>query len=173
MGNNIYLTGFSATGKTTVGSILANLLEIRMVDVDSMIEEREGKTVPDLFSTQGEDYFREVETLCMNDVSKFDNVVVSTGGGVPANNKNRVIMKSSGLIVWLKASAKTIHNRLVDAVGEEEIREGRPVLSSEDPFSRISGLLKDREQYYSQADVHVNTENRTPEFVALEIIRRI
>jgi len=173
MGNNIYLTGFSATGKTTVGSILANLLEIRMVDVDSMIEEREGKTVPDLFSTQGEDYFREVESLCMNDVSKLDNVVVSTGGGVPANNKNRVIMKSSGLIVWLKASAKTIHNRLVDAVGAEEIREGRPVLSSEDPFSRISGLLKDREQYYSQADVHVNTENRTPEFVALEIIRRI
>ena len=56
MGNNIYLTGFSATGKTTVATILANLLEIRVVDVDSMIEEREGKTVPDLFSTQGEVY---------------------------------------------------------------------------------------------------------------------
>ena len=173
MGNNIYLTGFSATGKTTVGSILANLLEIRIVDVDSMIEEREGKTVPDLFSTQGEDYFREVETMCMNDVSKLDRVVVSTGGGVPASNKNRVIMKSSGLIIWLKASAKTIHDRLIDAVGEEEIKKGRPVLSSEDPFSRISELLEDRGQYYSQADVHVNTENRTPEFVALEIIRRI
>ncbi|MCL0105603.1 shikimate kinase, partial [Dehalococcoidia bacterium] len=83
MGNNIYLTGFSATGKTTVATILANLLEIRVVDVDSMIEEREGKTVPDLFSTHGEGYFREVETICMKEVSSLDRVVVSTGGGVP------------------------------------------------------------------------------------------
>ena len=173
MGNNIYLTGFSATGKTTVATILANLLEIRVVDVDSMIEEREGKTVPDLFLTQGEDYFRKIETICMNEVSNLDSVVVSTGGGVPTKKKNRDIMKSSGLVVWLKASAKTIHSRLIDAVGEDEIRNGRPVLSAKDPFSRISELLKDREKYYSEAGVHVSTENRTPEFVALEIIRRI
>ena len=173
MGNNIYLTGFSATGKTTVGCILANLLEIRIVDIDSMIEEREGTTVPDLFSTQGEDYFRELETICMNDISKLDRVVVATGGGAPVSDKNRAIMKSSGSVIWLKASPKTIHGRLVDSVGEEEIRKGRPVLSAEDPFSRISELLEDREQHYSQADIHVSTENRTPEFVALEIIRRI
>ena len=79
-----------------------------MVDIDSVIEEREGKTVPDLFSTQGEDYFRELETICMNDISKLDRVVVSTGGGAPASNKNRAIMKSSGSVIWLKASAKTI-----------------------------------------------------------------
>ena len=72
----------------------------------------------------------------------------------------------------MKASAKTIHSRLID-VGEDEIRNGRPVLSAKDPFSRISELLKDREQYYSKAGVHVSTENRTPELVALEIIRRI
>ena len=173
MGNNIYLTGFSATGKTTVGSILANLLEVRIVDIDSVIEESEGKTVPDIFSTLGEDYFRELETKCMNDISKLDRVVVSTGGGAPASNKNRAIMKSSGSVIWLKASVKTIHGRLVDSVGEEGIRKGRPVLSADDPFSRISELLKDREQHYSQADIHVSTENRTPEIVALEIIRRI
>ena len=92
MGNNIYLTGFSATGKTTVGCILANLLEIRIVDIDSMIAERERTTVPDLFSTQGEDYFRELETICMNDISKLDRVVVSTGGGAPVSHKNRAIM---------------------------------------------------------------------------------
>ena len=144
-----------------------------MVDIDSVIEEREGKTVPDLFSTQGEDYFRELETICMNDISKLDRVVVSTGGGSPVSDKNRAIMKYSGSVILLKASARTIHGRLVASVGEDEIRKGRPVVSAEDPFSRISELLEDREQYYSQADIHVSTENRTPEIVALEIIRRI
>ena len=68
MGNNIYLTGFSATGKTTVGSILANLLEIQIVDIDSIIEEREGNTVPNIFADNGEDYFRKVENICMQEM---------------------------------------------------------------------------------------------------------
>ena len=173
MGNNIYLTGFSATGKTTVGSILANLLEIQIVDIDSMIEEIEGNTVPNIFADRGEDYFRKVENTCMQDVSELDSVVVSTGGGGPISRSNRHIMRSSGLVIWLKAPAKTIYERLVDSVGEEEIKKGRPVLSSENPFSRISELLKSRERFYSEADIQVNTENKTPEFVALEIIRRI
>ena len=173
MGNNIYLTGFSATGKTTVGSILANLLEIQIVDIDSMIEEIEGNTVPNIFADRGEDYFRKVENTCMQDVSELDSVVVSTGGGGPISCSNRHIMRSSGLVIWLKAPAKTIYERLVDSVGEEEIKKGRPVLSSENPFSRISELLKSRERFYSEADIHVNTENKTPEFVALEIIRKI
>ena len=112
MKNNIYLTGFSGTGKSTVGNVLAIMTGKDFVDVDLVIEEIEGKSIRDIFALKGEEYFRSVETECLREVSTRSETIVSTGGGVPVSLQNIEIMEDSGAIVWLKATPETILTRL-------------------------------------------------------------
>ena len=173
MKNNIYLTGFSGTGKSTVGNVLAIMTGKDFVDVDLVIEEIEGKSIPDIFALKGEEYFRSVETKCLREVAARSEIIVSTGGGVPVLDQNIEIMEDSGAIVWLKATPETILARLSEQSEETGVQNNRPMLVSQQPLERIAKLLKSRQIAYRKSDLSVDTDGKNPETVAKEIYRSL
>ena len=109
MVDNIYLIGFSGTGKTSTGIELALILGWVFIDMDCMIENNLGKSISDIFEDVGEDVFRNAESECLRDVSEARQQVVSTGGGVPVLESNRFMMCDSGTVVCLTADIETIY----------------------------------------------------------------
>ncbi|MDC0035460.1 shikimate kinase [Chloroflexi bacterium] len=173
MKNNIYLTGFSGTGKSTVGNVLASMMGKCFVDIDLIIEEKEGKSIPDIFMGDGEEYFRSVESECLRQTSARSEIIVSTGGGVPVSEKNIEIMENSGVVVWLKATPETILKRLTVQSQETGVNNDRPMLVSEQPIERIAKLLKSRQNAYQKSNLSVDTNGKNPETVAKEIYRSL
>ena len=173
MSHNIYLTGFSGSGKSTVGKALSLLTGKEFVDIDLMIEEIEQKTIPDIFDCEGEEYFRAVETDCLKKISIRTNLIVSTGGGLPVDPVNVEAMENSGCIIWLKASPETILERLNIQIENTGIDNDRPMLISEEPLERIKKLLDSRQDAYKRSHAIVETDRKNVEVVAEEIHRRL
>ena len=173
MSHNIYLTGFSGSGKSTVGKALSLLTGKEFVDIDLMIEEIEQKTIPDIFDCEGEEYFRAVETDCLKKISIRTNLIVSTGGGLPVDPVNVEAMENSGCIIWLKASPETILERLNIQIENTGIDNDRPMLISEEPLERIKKLLDSRQDAYKRSHAIVETDRKNVEAVAEEIHRRL
>ena len=90
---NIYLTGFMASGKSTIGPIVANTLGWEFYDLDKEIEKRERKTIPDIFKENGEKYFRKLEIEVLKELSTGNSLIISLGGGALTNQLNRKIIK--------------------------------------------------------------------------------
>lgn len=109
---NVILTGFMASGKTTVGAQLAKLLGFSFVDTDSMIEESENRTINEIFATDGEGYFRDIETQTAQRIADMSNCVVSTGGGMVLRGENVEYMRRSGIVVFLDTDFDVIVERL-------------------------------------------------------------
>ena len=173
MSHNIYLTGFSGSGKSTVGKALSLLTGKEFVDIDLMIEEIEQKTIPDIFDCEGEEYFRAVETDCLKKISIRTNLIVSTGGGLPVDPVNVEAMENSGCIIWLKASPETILERLNIQIENTGVANDRPMLISEEPLERIKKLLDSRQDAYKRSHAIVETDRKNVEAVAEEIHRRL
>ena len=173
MSHNIYLTGFSGSGKSTVGKALSLLTGKEFVDIDLMIEEIEQKTIPDIFDCEGEEYFRAVETDCLKKISIRTNLIVSTGGGLPVDPVNVEAMENSGCIIWLKASPETILARLNIQIENTGVANDRPMLISEEPLERIKKLLDSRQDAYKRSHAIVETDRKNVEVVAEEIHRRL
>ena len=168
---NIYLTGFSGTGKSHSGRLAAARLGWELVDTDQLIEQRAGKPVPEIFAQDGEARFREIESAVLSEIAGKGGLVVSTGGGMPARPENRELMARTGLVIRLRATPETIHSRL--ARGENARgRALRPLLGGDAPVERISQLLAEREAAYSTADVTIDTDGRQPRDVSREIVRQ-
>jgi len=104
----VYLTGFMTSGKSTVGPILANVLGWEFKDLDRVIEEQENKTVVEIFESNGEDYFRDLEHELLNKFSNEKKLILSLGGGTIAFDRNLKVLKNSGKIVYLKSSSEMI-----------------------------------------------------------------
>ncbi|MFC1708790.1 shikimate kinase [Candidatus Omnitrophota bacterium] len=147
---NIYLVGFMATGKTSVGRELAKRLKSEFFDLDDLIEQREGMAIVDIFKQKGEPYFRRIESGIIKEVSQKSDLVVGCGGGAVVDTENLASLKKSGLIICLKAGPDTILSR---SQGTEQ----RPLLNVEDPQSRIKDLLAKREPFYSKSDHIIET----------------
>ena len=173
MSHNIYLTGFSGSGKSTVGKALSFLTGQEFVDIDLMIEEIEQKPIPDIFNCEGEEYFRAVETDCLKKISNRTNLIVSTGGGLAVDPVNVEAMENSGCIIWLKASPETILERLNIQNENTGIDNDRPMLISEEPLERIKKLLDSRQDAYKRSHAIVETDRKNVEVVAEEIHRRL
>lgn len=166
MKRNIVLIGFMGTGKSEVGKELAEKMGYAFIDTDDLIEKREGFSISDIFEKYGEPYFRKVESEIIEDISKKDRVVISTGGGAVINPKNRENLKTKGVIVCLTASPEVIHERTGSF-------DNRPLLKTDDPYERIKGLLKEREPYYSQADITIDTSDMETSEIADIILERV
>ncbi len=162
---NIYLTGFSGTGKSTAGPVVAHRLGFDFVDLDAEIERAAGRPVPEIFKTAGEDAFRRLETEALTRLAARAGLVVATGGGVVLRPENRRLMAESGLVVCLEARPETIARRLAALVPT------RPLLAGPDPAARIAGLKEYRQPFYATADWVVQTDLLTPDEVAAEVIR--
>ena len=168
---NIFLTGFSGTGKTTVGRIAADLLGWRYVDMDDEIEAASGRSIPDIFEVEGEPAFRRYETDVLARLSEGSRQVVSTGGGVPVAEANRALMTAGGVVVCLEASPETIYERLSTERDRQAGPVVRPMLAGSDPLRRIGDLKARRQPSYSLADWTVQTDRLSPEQAASEVAR--
>lgn len=163
----IFLTGFSFTGKSTVGRLVARELGWRHVDTDDAVEALAGKPVVRIFEEDGEAWFRNLETRALEDAARDSRVVISTGGGAPVADENRRVF-ASGLVVCLDARPETILRRM-DEAGERGSE--RPLLAAPDPLGRIAALATERAPYYALADATVRTDALTTAEVADAVIR--
>ncbi|MDA2944370.1 MAG: shikimate kinase [Actinomycetota bacterium] len=164
---NVILTGFMATGKSTVGRMLAARLRYGFVDTDRVIEDRHGQ-IPIIFSEQGEAEFRRIERALAIELAGFSSLVISTGGGLMLDQMSADALASSGLVVCLTASPKVILRR----VGGQRAGDRRPLLAGADPEARIRELLAERADAYSKF-VQVSTDGRPPSEVADEVARMV
>jgi 3-dehydroquinate synthase len=153
----VFLTGFSGTGKSTFAPLVAEALGWRALDTDTLVEQAAGKSIPEIFASDGEARFRELERDAIARAAKEDNVVVAAGGGALIDVENRRAM-ADGLVVCLEAKPQTIVELLGDAGDGPE----RPLLADGgDPLARIIELKAQRQRYYALADVIIETDGKT------------
>ena len=147
---NIILTGYMGSGKTTVGRTVAKLIEYTFVDTDEMIVEQQHRSINEIFATDGEQAFRDMETALLKQMidEKRERLVISTGGGMPLRAENRQLLSKLGKVVYLKASPKTIYNRVKDDTT-------RPLLKCENPMKRIEEMIAMRGPLYEEGALFV------------------
>jgi 3-dehydroquinate synthase len=164
----IILTGFSGTGKTQAGPIIAGKLGWQLVDTDELVERDAAKSILEIFRDEGEEAFRDLESRALAAACARTDVVVSTGGGAILRPDNRRLMAGSGYIVCLEARPVTIVRRLQDRA--EAAPLDRPLLASADPMSRVREVKEARQPLYALCDWAVHTDSLTPEEVADEVV---
>ena len=155
----IFLVGFMGSGKSTLGKKLSELMNVSFIDLDRKIESREGKSVREIFTERGEDYFRKTESETLRQTSRTRDAVIATGGGAPCFNNNMKWMNENGITVYLEAAAGELYHRLVKE------RETRPLLASFGDvalFNFIMSSLAHREPYYAQAALKLPLKTATP-----------
>jgi len=148
--NRIFLIGYMGSGKTTIGKLLATRLGYSFVDMDAYIEEKQFKTISQIFAEQGEHEFRLLEQKCLHEVAEYENVIISTGGGAPCFFDNMEFMNSHGLTIYLKLTATELAGRL-EAIGVSK----RPLLANrkgEELRRFIAEGLSKRESHYEKAN---------------------
>jgi shikimate kinase len=146
----IFLTGYMGSGKSTVGRKLALLLGLNFIDLDKYIEERNFKSLPDIFSTEGESAFRDKERLALIEVAQFEDVVVGTGGGAPCFFDNMSLMNNSGITVYLSPDKETLATRLLKSKTERPLIAGK---SKSDLLEFIDQAMIKREPFYLQSKI--------------------
>lgn len=144
--NNVILVGYMGCGKTTVGKNLARACNYLFVDTDEEIEKMQGRTITEIFATDGEAAFRDMETDYLKNMFQHNTeaIVLSTGGGIAVREENRALLQELGIVIYLKAKPETIYERVK---GDTK----RPLLQCEDPLQKIKEMLKLREPLYGKA----------------------
>ena len=173
---SILLTGFSGTGKTTVGREAARLLDWAFLDTDEEIERRAGRTVAVIFAEEGEAAFRRLEADALRLACSTADTVVATGGGAFVDAENRALMLRSGLVIALEASPDTIGRRLFRGASDGEegsplTASGRPLLDAEDPGARVREIKVARQEAYALAHWTVHTDLLSVPEAAREVVR--
>ncbi|MBI2836331.1 MAG: shikimate kinase [Chloroflexi bacterium] len=168
MKTNIALIGFMGTGKSAVGRVLAKKLRRKFIELDSLIEQKAGKSIPDIFQQDGEIGFRQLEIDATKDVAQEKRAVIACGGGVVLNRINIDRLRESTVIVYLTASPGVILRRT------SSDRNIRPLLNVSDQAQRIRELLKFRKPFYERAaDVTINTSKVDIGAVAEQILEKL
>ncbi len=162
---NLALIGFMGTGKTSVGRLVAEQLRFDYVDTDDMIQTATGRTINDIFKTDGEPAFRTLEEKIVAEFVNRTKTVIATGGGSPTNPKNLASLKKHALVVCLWSSPEKIWERVKN-------QTHRPLLHDADPQKKIRELLAAREPFYKQADVLLNTDIRSVREVAQQVVHQ-
>lgn len=161
--SNVYLIGFMGAGKSTVGSMVAAHLDLPFIDMDREIESVAGHSVSEIFESQGEDEFRRLESLTLDRIASGPTVVVACGGGVVVRDENRVLLKESGCVAYLKVSAAESLARIGDTAT-------RPLLSGSAGAMTATAILAARETLYrAVADITIDTECLDAHAVAIQV----
>jgi len=162
--SNIILVGFMGTGKTSAGKQLAEELNMTFLDMDDIIEEREGRFIPRIFAENGEAYFRSLERELVRELSMKTGLVIGAGGGIVLNPDNVADYDRTGLVVCLSATPEVILER----VGKDT---NRPLLVGTDKMKTIRDLLGSRQKLYEAIPRRVDTTRLTLEQVVEKILR--
>jgi shikimate kinase len=161
---NLYLTGFMATGKSTIGKELARRLDLLFIDTDTEITKREDTSIPEIFNSKGEAYFRNAESKLLAELAQNGKQqVIATGGGLIIRPDNLQVMKQTGFLIGLFADKEVIMQRVTK-------QSGRPLLAGDDRVQRIQSLLLERKKFYLQADIQIDTSCREKTEIVAEIL---
>lgn len=161
--NRIILIGFMGTGKTTIGILLAEKLQIPFIDTDDVIETDLGRTITDIFTRDGEPFFRSHEDKVVRKALQNDSVVMATGGGVITNPDTYRFMKERGIVISLDASMDVLWSRLQDS-------ENRPMLKKQYPKEQMLHLYQSRQPLYEQAHYSFLVDDKAPAEIMNEIV---
>ncbi|MBX2948570.1 MAG: shikimate kinase [Crocinitomicaceae bacterium] len=162
---NIILVGYMGSGKTTLGKKLASRLGLTFVDTDKRIEQNEGMTIPEIFSRCGETHFRALEKKLVAELREEENLLVSTGGGMPCFNELMKDLNEIGTTIYLKRPAKELAERVFNSKKKRPLTDGK---SKEELISFIEDTLKNREQFYGQA--HIIADREIQNITSLEMM---
>ena len=163
----VFLIGFMASGKSTVGRLVASQLGWDFRDLDEVIETTAGRSVPEIFAAEGEAGFRQREAEAVRQAATLRRTVIATGGGAACREENLALMLAAGPVVRLAVTPDEVVRR---AAG----RPTRPLLSgAADPRAAAAALLAAREPFYARAHARVDTQDRPPAQVAADVLRMI
>ena len=164
---NIVLIGFMGAGKSTISDYLSTMFDMKLVEMDQEIVEREEMSISDIFATYGEEYFRDLETNLLIEMQSHKNAVISCGGGAALRERNVAEMKKNGRVVLLTASPETIYERVKDS-------NDRPILNGNKNVPFITDMMeKRREKYEAAADIVINTDDKTVLQICEELVQRL
>ncbi|MFQ5655926.1 MAG: shikimate kinase [Candidatus Methylomirabilales bacterium] len=163
---NIILTGMMGTGKTTVGRYIAENLQVPFYDLDELIEEKSGLSIPTIFRERGETLFRTLEREVVSDVSEQKGCIIATGGGTIADPENLRRLSSHGEVICLTAEPERISERV-------EGMDHRPLLWHADRLDRIREVMQIRAPIYAQVGEPIDTTNLSIEEVAARVLARV
>jgi shikimate kinase len=168
---NIFLIGFRGTGKTTIGKIISRMLDREFIDADEYLEQKEGKTVKDIFDEGGEKLFREMESRVIAELCLLDNKIIATGGGVILREENVKKLKKNGVLILLTADVDTIYKRIYR---DKLTQQKRPSLTDRNGYQEIEYLLEYRNPFYDKAaDFVLNTDSMSVNDAARRIVNFI
>ncbi len=167
----ITLIGFRGSGKSSVGPLLAQRLDMSFIDTDQQIEKKMEKSISEIFAEQGEEYFRKIEVETIQALYRKDQQVVATGGGAVLNPQTEQLIKISGPVVWLRADTETTLQRIQNDHATGTVR---PALTDLDFEQEVATLLKQREPIYRNAStISVDTVDATPEQIVEKIVQSV
>lgn len=152
----IFIIGYKSSGKTTIGKKLANRLKMEFIDLDEYIERKAGRSVPEIYIDEGDEKFRTIEWKALNEIIHKDNIVVSTGGGVPCHCDNMHIMRENGKVLYLKLDNDTLVSRLKHATIDRPIVKGK---NDEQLREYVSELRNKCEHHYLTATYTINAKD--------------
>lgn len=163
--SHVLLIGFMGSGKSTVGRLIADEMQMPFVDLDERVAHDAGMSIEDIFATGGEERFRELETAALDGLSGVPDSIVACGGGVVVRDENRALLGALGPVVYLRVSAGESLARIGDT-------STRPLLAGPGATLAATSLLSARETLYAAvADIVVQTEGRTPREVSDEVLK--
>jgi shikimate kinase len=166
----LFLIGLPGSGKSTIGKDLSAKLNYRLIDTDDVISQKEGSSIEEIFSEEGEDYFRKIESDTLKEVIKTDNVVISTGGGTPCFFNNMELINKYGISIFLNIPIRDITMRLLDST-----HINRPLVqgkNAEQIQKFLEEKIKERISYYNQANIEFTDPLITADKIIEEILRR-
>lgn len=162
---NIILIGYMGSGKTTLGKKLASRLRLQFIDTDRIIEHEENCSIAEIFSKHGENHFRELEKRLVLQLKEKDNLLISTGGGMPCFNNVMDDLNESGTTIYLKRTAKELVNRILNSKKKRPLTEGK---SENELIQFIENALKEREVFYEKA--HIIADRNVQNITSLELM---
>ena len=160
----IVLTGMSGSGKSSVGKVLAGKYHLKFIDIDEQIVLNEKKSINEIFSENGENYFRALEVQTIKNIFEPENLVISLGGGAFENDRTRNFLLNNSTVIYLQTSPEIILNRLKNA-------NDRPLLNNNMNLSAIEKLFNSRKNNYELAHFIIITDNKNIEDLAGEILK--
>lgn len=156
----IVLLGFMGSGKSTLGRQLAHQLKLEFIDLDRQVEIKAGLSIPEIFTHLGEKKFREIESQVLREVLEGESGIIAIGGGTPCNELNIRVIKQNSVSVYLKISATELTRRLASSPTPRPLLEGK---TQEEAAKFIADLLHQRETYYNQANLILESDTITPD----------
>ena len=163
---HIWLLGLSGSGKSTLAPLLAAQLHLPFADTDQLITQSSGRTIVDIFQAEGEEFFRQLESRVLQEVSLDAPSVISCGGGVILDPANRQIMSRTGLRVYLQVPLSILESRLALATD-------RPLLPPDQRANLLAQQLAQRGKWYAESEICLDAQNRTPDEMVQHILTQL